>query len=167
MATIDPSQLGQWFDACGATLTLYARQCLPAPAAEDVVQDVFVRLMAQRQPPRNVKAWLFRSVRNAAVSRIRAERSRLNHEPQAAAQRARWFEHRHDDLIDADVAQQTLASLPHEQREVVVLRIWADMTLQEIADVTGEPVSTLFSRYKAGLAEVRRRLESSCKTKNH
>ena len=52
-----------------------------------------------------------------------------------------------------------------EQREVVVLRIWSGLTLAEVADVTGTSVSTAFARYRAGLAEIRRIMESSvCKT---
>ena len=70
------------------------------------------------------------------------------------------------DLIESAEVQDALQSLPAEQREVIVLRIWCDMTLQQVADLTDQPVSTLFSRYRAGLAEMRRRLESSCKTPN-
>jgi len=56
--------------------------------------------------------------------------------------------------------------LPPEQREVIVMRIWAQMTLTEIAQVTGEAMSTLFSRYRAGLSEIKRIMESSCHMKN-
>src|SRR5712675_1916187 len=66
---IDPGQLARSFDAHAATLILFARQWLERAAAEDVVQDVFVSLMAQhRLPPDNFKAWLFKAVRNAAIS---------------------------------------------------------------------------------------------------
>ena len=59
-APIDPATLGGWFDAYGAALVLYARQWLDRGAAEDVVQDVFVRLMAQPggQRPAHLRAWL-------------------------------------------------------------------------------------------------------------
>jgi RNA polymerase sigma-70 factor (ECF subfamily) len=71
-------------------------------------------------------------------------------------------------LIDAATAQQALESLAPEQREVIVMRIWARMNLTEIAEVTGLPVSTLFSRYRAGLSEIKRIMESSCQSKkNH
>jgi DNA-directed RNA polymerase specialized sigma24 family protein len=54
--------------------------------------------------------------------------------------------------------------LPPEQREVVVLRIWSGLTLAEVADVTGTSVSPAFVRYRAGLSEIRRIMESStCK----
>jgi hypothetical protein len=59
----DPAALGDWFDAHGAALVVYARQWLDRPAAEDVVQEGFVRLITEpaRQRPGNVCAWLYRA----------------------------------------------------------------------------------------------------------
>jgi len=166
MGPIDPSRLSRWFDAYGAALSLYARQWLEAGLADDIVQDVFIRLMSQRAEPRNVKAWLFRSVRNAAISGLRSGKRRQRHEEQAAARRPAWFEARAEDLIDAATAQDAMMSLPSDQREVLVLRIWATMTLRDIAELLDEPVSTVFSRYQAGLEGIRNRLVLSCRTKN-
>ncbi len=164
MASIEPVELGRWFDLYAAGLVLYARQWPIAGDAEDAVQDVFLRLMSERTVPANPKAWLYRSVRNAAIGRLRSQHRRTVREHAASANRPTWFEHRPEDLIDASVIQEALAALPVEQREVVVLRIWCEMTLEEIAEIVGQPVSTLFSRYKAGLAAIRRRLEASCRT---
>jgi RNA polymerase sigma-70 factor (ECF subfamily) len=147
-------------------LVLYGRQWLDAARAEEVVQEAFVRLMSQRHSPENVKAWLFVTVRNAAVSEIRHQRRHDRHSERAAAGKAAWFCARPDELIDAARAQQALTALPDEQREAIVLRIWAGMTLQEISEITRQPVSTLFSRYKTGLAELRKRMESPCGKKN-
>ncbi|UCD29960.1 MAG: sigma-70 family RNA polymerase sigma factor [Planctomycetota bacterium] len=167
MGLIVPAQLSSWFDDYSPTLVLYARQWLPVESAEDVVQDTFIRLMSQPREPANIRAWLFRSVRNAAISQLRLQGRRKKHERQLAADRQQnLFEHRTEDLIDASELQVALESLPQEQREIVVLRLWAGMTLRETAEVVGEPVSTLFSRYRSGLAALRRKLELSCKTKN-
>jgi RNA polymerase sigma-70 factor (ECF subfamily) len=166
MGSIEPSQLSRCFDAFGPALVLYARQWLTGASAEDVVQEVFVRLMSQRTAPLNLKAWLFRSVRNAAISELRAARRRASREGRRAGDRPTWFEPCPGDLIDASGTQAALESLPPEQREVIVLRIWCDMGFKEIAEIVALPVSTLFSRYKAGLGEIRRRLELSCTTKN-
>ena len=57
MGSISPNQLSRWFDAYGPSLVLFARQWLFGPSAEDAVQDVFVRLMAQRTAPTSVTAW--------------------------------------------------------------------------------------------------------------
>ena len=164
---IDPAQLATSFDAHAATLVLFARQWLVRSAAEDVVQDVFVNLLLQRRAPDNLKAWLFKAVRNAAISHARSATRPGNREKRHAVHRPDWFEPRPEDLIDAATAQQALESLAPEQREVIVMRIWARMSLAEIAEVTGLPVSTLFSRYRAGLSEIKRIMESSCQAKKN
>lgn len=163
---IGAAQIADWFDAHAGALVLFARQWLrERAAAEDVVQDVFVALMNQPRPPDNVRAWLFRAVRNAVVSRARGDNRRTGREMRLAQGRPDWFEVRHEDLIDAGEAQRALESLSGEQREVIVMRIWGQMTLAEIAEVTGEAISTLFSRYRQGLARVKQLMEASCRTK--
>ena len=165
MSDWTPEELGRCFDAHAATLTLYARQFLDAAAAEDVVQDVFLRLMAQSPKPENAKAWLFRSVRNAAISATRSQRRRREREQETAAGRREWFESGAEMLIDAGIAQEALAKLPVEQREVVVLRIWAGMTLAEAGQTIGMPVSSVHELYRDALGALREQLESPCRRK--
>jgi RNA polymerase sigma-70 factor (ECF subfamily) len=165
MGSIDPAQLSRWFDAYASALVLYARQWLPDGAAEDIVQDVFIRLMSQRPAPANAKAWLFRSVRNAALSHLRSRHRAETREQRVAADRPAWFDERPEELISAAEAQAALGTLPDEQREVIVLRIWGQLTFEEIAEILGRSVSTLFSRYKTGLAAIRKKLELSCRAK--
>jgi RNA polymerase sigma-70 factor (ECF subfamily) len=162
---IGPAELANCFDAHAATLILFARQWLEQSAAQDVVQDAFVRLMSQARRPDNVKAWLYRTVRNAAISCARSSARRMRREMRLAEERSEYFEPQPGDLIDASAAQEALQSLPGEQREIIVMRLWAQMTLAEISQITGDAVSTLFARYRAGLAEIKRIMESSCHTK--
>lgn len=164
MAAIEPREIRRFFDAHGALLVLYARQWLESGLAEDVVQDAFMSLAAQPGAPDNVRAWLLKTVRNAALNQLRARRRRRGHERDATAGRSAWFERHPDDLLDAATAQAALAALPAEQREVVVLRIWGGMTLNETSEILALPVSTLWSRYQAALAALRERLESRCRT---
>ena len=164
MAPIDSANLSRWFDAYCPTLVLYARQLLPPGWAEDVVQDVFVRLVAQRAAPENVKAWLFRAVRNAAISDLRSRRRRRQRERLGSHGRPEAFDTRGDELIDAKAAQAALESLPGRQREIVVLRIWADMTWSDIAAVLGRPLTTVHRHYHDGLALIRKTMENPCNT---
>jgi RNA polymerase sigma-70 factor (ECF subfamily) len=160
---IDPARLSTWFNAHAARLMLYARQ-LCGDGAADVVQDAFVSLLQEPREPDNVKAWLYRAVRNAAVSAMRSDRARARrHETLATITRS-WFEARSDDLIDAAAAQQCLETLPPARREVMVLRIWSGMSFPEIAQLTGLPNSTVFDHYRNGLAAIRKQMESSCRT---
>jgi RNA polymerase sigma-70 factor (ECF subfamily) len=163
----DPAKLADWFEAYAAALVLYARQWLDRERAEDVVQEVFVRLMGQRAEPPNVRAWLHASVRNAAIDESRAATRRRRREETAgaaAAERARWFEPRPGDLIDAGAAQQAMEKLPPRQREVVLLRLWSGMTLAEVSQVTGSAISTVHDDYRRSLEAIRGMMESRCKT---
>ena len=162
----DPSQLADWFEAHAAAMVLYARQWLAEDRAhaEDVVQEVFVRLMSTPDArPGNVRAWLFAAVRNAAIDAARSHSRRKLRERSAGAGPA-WFEPRPGDLLDADDAQKAVAQLPPRQREVVVLRLWSGMTLNEIAQVTGSAISTVHDDYRRGLDAVRRMMEKPCST---
>src|SRR5688572_23487996 len=106
----DPAKLARWFEAHAAPLVLYARQWVgDGGRAEDVVQEVFVRLMAQPAEPPNAKAWLHASVRHAAIDAARSSARRKRREETAAqARAASWFDRRPDDLLDAEAAQRAL-----------------------------------------------------------
>lgn len=160
----DPGQFESVFAAHAASLVLYARQWLSRAAAEDAVQDAFARLLAMHRWPDNVQAWLFQVVRNLAIDQARAVARRGNREMRVARARQDWFEPHLEDRIDAKLAERALESLAPEQREVVVMRIWGQMTLAAIAEVTGEAVSTIFSRYRAALNALGKVMntESSC-----
>ncbi len=154
----DAENVGRCFDAHGRALVLFARQWLDDAAARDAVQEAFVRLLRRPELPEKMLAWLYRAVRSTAIDGLRSDRRRRRREQRAASGRAMWFQSRPDDPIDAATAQEALATLPQEQREVIVLRLWSDLKLAEVAEVCEAPVSTVFSRYRAGLAAIRKRL---------
>jgi RNA polymerase sigma-70 factor (ECF subfamily) len=162
MTSVGPEHVGGWFDECAAELVLYAKQWLHVGAAEDVVQEAFVKLLRQRRAPRNVRAWLFRVVRNEAIDQLRRKKRRKKQIESLASDQCCSFERQRDNAIDAEAAQRALESLPVGQREIVILRIWGQMSLREIAGVVGKPVSTVHSRYKAALGAMKKKMEMSC-----
>jgi RNA polymerase sigma-70 factor, ECF subfamily len=177
---IDPAKLTAWFDTHAVAMALYARQRLgagaPAGQTQDVVQEAFVRLIKQCAAgcePDDVPAWLFACVRNAAVDAIRSESRRRRREHRAARERADCqarqaapgaFRSPPGNSLEAADAERALASIPPDLREVVTLRIWGNMTLSQIAAVTGSPVSTVYDRYRAALELMRRNLNNSARS---
>ena len=68
-----------------AALELYARQWCDTP--EDVVQEALIKLLRQAQPPDSVPNWLYRVVRNTAISASRSSQRRRRYERAASSQR--------------------------------------------------------------------------------
>ena len=155
-----PELLGVLLDRHAAALELYARQL--CDCSEDVVQEALIELVAQPRVPDDAVAWLYRVVRNKAVSALRSARRRKRHEREAAGRRPAWFERSAADLIDAGVAAEALESLPIEQREVVVARIWGGLSFQQIGQLVGVSDSAAHRRYEAALLALRQKLRVPC-----
>lgn len=163
MTAVGPELLGRLLDEHAAGLVLYARQWCAAP--EDVVQDAFLKLAAQRSAPRNLVAWLFRVVRNGALSAARSDRRRRHHESTIARHTAGWFTPSTETGLDGEAAAQALQALPVEQREVIVAHLWGGLTFEQIAELIGASSSTAHRLYSAGLSALRERLQIPCPPK--
>ena len=87
---VGPEFLGRLFDRHAAALELYARQL--CDCSEDVVQEALIELAGQARTPDDAVAWLYRVVRNKAISALRSARRRKRHETEAAGGRPAWFE---------------------------------------------------------------------------
>jgi RNA polymerase sigma-70 factor (ECF subfamily) len=156
---MSPHDLARLVDTHGPPLLMYARQWCSAP--EDVVQEAFVKLMALRHPPREVVPWLYRVVRNAALDAGKTSRRRQQRE-QAVARPESWFLESSVDGLDADSAVAALQNLPMDQREVIIARIWGDLSFEEIAQVAGCSASTAFRRFSAGIEALQKELGEPC-----
>ena len=160
---MEPERLGALIDRHADALSLYARQWADAP--EDVVQEAFVKLAGLPITPDEPAAWLYRAVRNAAINAGIAGRRRRRREAEAAAEAAPWFvpDDSADDHIDPEVARSALASLPAEQREVVVAHLWGGLSFEQVAAAVGSSASTAHRRYQAGLSTLRDLLGVPCR----
>src|SRR5438132_10221442 len=92
--------LGRLFDQYAAALVLYARQWCATP--EDVVQEALLKLVAQRSTPAQPVAWLYKVVRNAAISAARSARRRQRHESEASTRFPSWFVPTEGTELDAE-----------------------------------------------------------------
>src|SRR5262245_35551104 len=130
-----PERLGRLVDDHAAALVLYARQW--TAAAEDVVQEAFLKLVAAARPPDNPVPWLYRVVRNAAISAARSAERRRRHETAAAGRTPAWFLPAENAALDAKQAAAALQMLPDEEREAVVASLWGGLTFAEIGGLMG------------------------------
>jgi RNA polymerase sigma-70 factor (ECF subfamily) len=157
-----PEVLGQLVDEQAAALTLYARQWCRTP--EDVVQEAFLKLVAQKRPPEHLVPWLYRVVRNGAISAARAAERRRRHES-AAARQAAWFVETDNTALDGETAAAALQTLPLDQREVLVAQLWGGLTFAQIGELMGTSSTTAHRLYVAGLKALRERLRVPCPPK--
>jgi RNA polymerase sigma-70 factor (ECF subfamily) len=155
MSRIAPEELGRLYRAHAPALRLYARQW--PGGGEDLVHEAFVKLAEQSPPPAELLPWLYRVVRNAALSAGRGEARRRRREDRAGTPEV-WFAAA-DDELDAREATRLLAELPLDQREVIVTRVWGGLTFEAVAALAGCSLPTAHRRYHAGLAALRERLD--------
>jgi len=155
MAFFSAEELVGLVDQRYSALLLYARSWNVGDA-EDLVQDAFMKLVEQPKRPENPMAWLCKTIRNAAVSRHRKAERHRKHETEAVRQRPDWFVP--NDALPAMEAAEKLAELPNPQREIVVLRVWNQLSFDEIAELTGTPKTSVFRTYTEALQELRRKL---------
>jgi RNA polymerase sigma factor (sigma-70 family) len=154
-----PHEFARLMDVHGPALVLFARQWCDTP--EDVVQEAFLKLVTQRQPPREVVGWLYRVVRNRAIDTLRVTQRRQRRES-AVARPEGWFVEPEMDGLDAASAVAALQELAVEEREVIVARLWGGLSFEQIGELVGSSASTAFRRFGAGLERLRRTLGVPC-----
>lgn len=122
-------------------LLRYASGLLHDPhAAQDVVQNVFIKLFSQWQPKPNpsqsLRAWLFRVTHNEAIDTIR-RRKRLEflHFKHAQEEASAQVCRPEDDRMERVMAAVKRLDMPEQQ--VVLLRLQEGLSYQEIAAITG------------------------------
>ena len=143
-----------------ARLHQYALSLIRSPMeAEDVVHDVFVGLAKQAtagRMPRELSAYLYVSVRNRCVDRMRRKPEQPLDEVELDLVVAPPGDEERIDL--GRILNRALLALPPEQVEVVVLRTWHDLEFAAIAGLQGTSVNTALSRYQYGLSKLRKEL---------
>lgn len=156
----DPEAFAELYQAYRGRLHQYALSLIRSRMeAEDVVQDVFVGLAKQvgtGRMPRNLAAYLYVSVRNRCVDRMRRKPETPLDDVALELVVAPSGDEERIDLGRA--LNRALLALPAEQAELVVLRTWHDLPFASIAELQGTSINTALSRYQYGLARLRKEL---------
>lgn len=142
-------------------LTAYAlRLTQQMSDAQDLIQEAIVRMVREERPVVEAKMYVYRCLRNLACDHHRAQR-RLAGAIRGAADRQRRQETQAGpEPVDGAwlEVEAALDALDAPSREVIVLRVFAEMTFREIAQMVEKPAGTVASLYARGLAELRSRL---------
>lgn len=135
-----------------AELLLYGRALgLSHSEAEDVLHETFVALLKLEREPEQPAHYCVRGFRNRALNYKRSWFRRIAREMESQ----RWFEPSEEQSPAEIAAMRCLEKLPTEQREVIVLKIWHDLTFEEIAALQEISPNTAAGRYRYGLQKLR------------
>lgn len=129
----------------------------------DVLQEVFLKIARRTEilsGTRDQRAFLLRLAHNTAIDSMRRRDARERHHAQLGAEPIGLF------AVSADPDEgefrarlaAALGDLPHEQRAVVLLKLWEELTFEQIAATLNISANTAASRYRYALDKLRDRL---------
>jgi RNA polymerase sigma-70 factor, ECF subfamily len=127
--------------------------------AEDAIQEAFCRLFRLDVRPQNLKAYVFRTVRNAAIDQM--QRNPLPSETLTTY----IFDPGpgpHEAAVSREFQRQVgeaLTALSADESETIVQHLYGDLTFREIAEIRETPLGTITSWYQRGLQKLRAELE--------
>jgi RNA polymerase sigma-70 factor, ECF subfamily len=153
-------KLGQFYHEHRCQLFTCALAITRCPdRAEDAVQEAFCRLFRLGARPRDLKAYVFRSVRNAALDQARNKPALPQANPEFI------FDPRPDpcDAATASEFQRQVAAamtaLAEDECETIVQHLFGNLTFREIAEIREAPLGTITAWYQRGLKKLRAELE--------
>lgn len=159
-----PDWLDRLYDAHAAALYAFLLNLTRHEEdTRDLLQDLFTKMA--REPSRlagvrNERAFLLRMARNAVVDLARRREAHSHRRERLTAEAEPLFDPGPDP--DTEVLREALsaalAELPIEQRAVVHLKLWEDLTFEAIASLLEIPLNTAASRYRYALDKMRDRL---------
>jgi RNA polymerase sigma-70 factor (ECF subfamily) len=126
---------------------------------DDLAQEVFVRVHLAKdryRPEAAFSTWLYRIVLNVARDAGRKNRrrpERLESQQPADAQNSPPAATAQQEVVEK--VNLAMDHLPDELRDVVMMKHYGELTFAEIAEVTGDPPSTVKSRMQAALVQLR------------
>ncbi len=149
----------------GAVFGLARRLLSDAVLAEEVVQEVFLRLWNQPEkydPDRgSLRSYLLAQCHGRSVDLLRSETSRRKREERdlrQAAEAGYDLEHEVWDLAVAERVKGAMSVLPDAERRAIELAYYGGHTYREVATMLDQPEGTVKSRIRAGLKRMRQEL---------
>jgi RNA polymerase sigma factor (sigma-70 family) len=162
--------LGVLFDRYHAPLfNFYTKMTQNRTVSEDLVQDVFLRILRYRhtyRPGTAFRTWMYQIARNARLDQVRKSRPEtpLATEPVATTSVSDSAQQKQE----AALLQRALMQLPEDKREILILSRFQELKYEEIARMMGCEIGTIKVRVHRALQHLRevfRELERGAATK--
>ena len=151
----------------GDRIFRFVKRLAGEPAAEDLTQEVFIRVhrsIDAYRPEGRFESWLFTIANNLCIDHSRWRRDH----PTAALEEIAAFGAAHtrepvEEAEDAEIRRALLKAverLPLEQKQVFLLREEAGLSFKEIAEMTGCPLNTALGRMHYAMEALRKSLKA-------
>ena len=124
-------------------------------SAEDAIHGVFQSLLRRGKLPADTRPYLFRCVRNAALDALRRSGVRADSIFDDSSAAATDEGPALPAACLASELEQSLQRLSPDERETIILKIYDDLTFQEISELRQAPLPTVASWYRRGLDKLR------------
>ena len=162
----DSASWKYYFEQWGPSLLLFARQQTGnLPEAEDVVQEAFIKVWKKYGHKNQItKSLLYATVLTMAIDFYRSHGRRKVREHRVFTEsegETIWFQRNLETQERNTILEQAVQELSKDQQEVLVLKIWGDLTFQEIANTLEISTNTAASRYRYALDHLKIYLKPS------
>ncbi len=127
--------------------------------AEDAVHDALVAVAEVSTEPDDLKAYLFRVVRNRALHLAKSQK-RFNSATESDIDTDNFFEvpinsSHPERIIFAEQVNKHIALLDTNTQQVLIMKLYSDFTFDEIANITNQSPNTVASWYRRGLKQLK------------
>lgn len=138
--------------------------------AEDLLQDSFIKAVHTMKSGRyneegKFSSWISRIAHNLAIDHFRKEKRNPTLQLEDNIKAFNSLTYAEDSAEALQIREETfnrlktmIETLPENQREVLIMRHYADMSFQEIADATGVSINTALGRMRYALINLRKKL---------
>ncbi|GAB3328713.1 sigma-70 family RNA polymerase sigma factor [Larkinella ripae] len=138
--------------------------------AEDLMQDTFIKAVETLKSGKyneegKFLPWIIRIAHNLAIDFFRKEKRYPNVVFEDGSNVFNTLEFAEDSIESVQIRQEThehlrelIQRLPEQQRQVLIMRHYEEMSFQEIADATGVSINTALGRMRYALINLRKQL---------
>ena len=150
----DPAEL---FNQFGSAVYAYALHMLAMPSqAEEILSETFLRICSRKDQYRSQgspQAWVFTIVHRLCIDYLRAKARRGNPtalpDSLASSQPSPLAVSLHNE--QKRIVVEAIESLPAQQKEVVMLKTYGQLTFRQISDCLGIPLNTALGRMHSAI----------------
>ncbi len=138
--------------------------------AEDLLQDTFIKAIHTMKSGRyneegKFSSWICRIAHNLAIDFFRKEKRNPTIEMEDGSNVFNTLAFAEESIESLQIKEDThkrlrelIQQLPEAQREVLIMRHYADMSFQEIAETTGVSINTALGRMRYALINLRKKM---------